>query len=470
MVAASHVAALIAALCRPKVVLGQSYHELSEPIIDGCYFRHRSYRGDSLPGPIVDVKDYKECQFLCQRNTRCYYSTYIERHRHCWLNGKDAVFDNKGAHGMITGPKYCQQIPAGCTELPDPGFPGSNPDESEKMWPSHRVPDKMECWPRNSSKGWYDTCPQLTTLEDSDAGWPGVCTGLYEVRLKYGQDCRTECVKQTWCSVYVVVNNSAQTCWHGEGVNCYQRENFPGVVRAQRVMHGEVRVLANITGVQVFGLRRAFDQNFFVDQQEEAVKACRNDCYSNIECQYWQYSRMFGCYVENPNLKDDRYLDNSISAGVVPYPPSKKYWKPSRWGFSFIAGEYIQHVCPGYGGVPKHFSESFVPKDLQYARREDYRQMMIDNMRAQFPDVQAAPAKIPGFARLDDESSASSAAARAVADEAKSAGSSVLIYAVASAGMLVAFVVGSLRFARSDGYRGAQYRAQNAVEILSTEA
>lgn len=59
---------------------------------------------------------------------------------------------------------------------------------------------------------------------------------------------------------------------------------------------------------------------------------CRNWCYSNIDCQYWQYSKE-GCFVE----------DNLFRAEYPLTVPSGATYVTNN---EFQLGEYIQHYCP----------------------------------------------------------------------------------------------------------------------------
>jgi hypothetical protein len=154
-------------------------------------------------------------------------------------------------------------------------------------------------------------------------------------------------------------------------------------------MHGEVRVIANITNAQVFGLTQQFDQNYFVNQSTYAVDACRNACYSNIECAYWQYSKTSGCWTESPDLSI-----NPRNAQMVPYPVTYAAWtSQTPEAPNFIAGEYIQHVCPGFNHIPANFSLPFVPDHLQYGPRgahDPVEQAML-RYRKEFPNARPAP-------------------------------------------------------------------------------
>eukprot|EP00929_Paragymnodinium_shiwhaense_P065863 TRINITY_DN329_c0_g1_i1.p1 TRINITY_DN329_c0_g1~~TRINITY_DN329_c0_g1_i1.p1 ORF type:complete len:568 (+),score=131.27 TRINITY_DN329_c0_g1_i1:111-1814(+) len=371
-------------------------------VIDGCYYqRHKYDVNDAGQGRLnsesIPAETLQDCQKLCQEDSACYFFTYYSQTKACFKLGKEAIYDPADTEGSFAGPKFCPDVPTGCTEIPDRGFPGRTPDETEMLFTqAHRQPTKLECWPRNSTKGWYDSCPIRTVLEDSQWGWPGLCEGLTARTgpqrkpetpvLPTGETCESDCIKDPTCSVWVVVNNSDKACWHGLGQSCYFRDpTFPGVVHAQRIMHGEVRVLANLTHTQIWGLQRAFDSNYFVKQQPDAVHACRNHCYSNLECAYWQYSSITGCWTEDPDLK--------TSTELVSYPLTQKVaTDDSRMAKFIIAGEYIQHVCPGKHEVPNQFSNSFIPSNLRYVEKEPMTAAQLYNeFRAAHPEVGPAP-------------------------------------------------------------------------------
>merc|ERR1712110_933037 len=97
------------------------------------------------------------------------------------------------------------------------------------------------------------------------------------------------------------------SCWQGMGFNCFGSRPGFTPVRAQRFQHGQVRVLQDLKGWQIFGLTRVFTTNgagYFdgqADAEEKSVNACKNQCYSDIKCDYWSYSIWFGCWIEDTN-------------------------------------------------------------------------------------------------------------------------------------------------------------------------
>lgn len=373
-------------------------------VLDGCYYQQHKYDINSqgagrLHNEAISAETHKECQQKCQEDASCYYFTFYSNSKKCYKLGEAAIYENS-APDAICGPKTCPTVPSGCYEIAKSGFPGSTPDETESLFPSHRQPAKLECWPRNDQAGGYDTCKQRTVLEDSKYGWPAFCQGLTArtgperkaetPELPAGETCESDCIKDPLCAVWVIVNDDNKACWQGTGEKCFQRKGFVGVVEAQRIMHGEVRVLANITGIQicendaVCHLTKAFDSNYFVKQDPDAISACRNHCYSNLQCQYWQYSSITGCWTEEANI--------NAGTDAVPYPLTTSVaTKNSRMAKFIMAGEYIQHVCKGVHNVPDEFSAARTPDDLDYVKPAETVAEVYREYQQAYPEVHGAP-------------------------------------------------------------------------------
>jgi len=163
--------------------------------------------------------------------------------------------------------------------------------------------------------------------------------------LRPDETCQSRCFRSPLCGVWAVENSTAanaeMTCWQGMfGQNCYDTSNGlnppPGAYfRAQRVMHGSVRVLTNIAHMQIMNLTQAFGISHHSDEKEGA-EACRLTCISYLLCQYWQYSDVYGCYVESPFHHSVAYplVNNGIGLSTTSYRAT-----------TFKVGEYIQHTC-----------------------------------------------------------------------------------------------------------------------------
>merc|ERR1740121_1458885 len=106
----------------------------------------------------------------------------------------------------------------------------------------------------------------------------------------------------------------------------------------QRIQHGHVRVLMDLAGWQIIGLTRAFHsgQAYFKDEQG-AANACKLHCYSDINCQFWQYAPDYGCWVED------------ASQGYWPQYPLTLDFASRETPFALNCrhGEFVQHKCIG---------------------------------------------------------------------------------------------------------------------------
>lgn len=320
-------------------------------IIQDCFYKGaRYYSPFSLKFRKNNVY---ECQKQCVLNATwgCEYFGFNPFTGSCYLAGSDAHFTTYLGEGLYTGPRVCSKLPAGCSEVPSTDFPAQDELASKLAWPSHKVPAKLECWPKNYSSGSYASCPVVTVLEDTAAGWPGKCLGLSKVIVPNSETCKSICEKSPSCSVWQVATNDnyVDECWissFSAGEFCYTRAGankdanpFFNPKAAQRIMHGEVRVLKKLAFVQIIGLVQTFDQNYFI-KQEEAVEACKKACYSDLGCQWWTYSKAFGCFVEN--AKESK----------LPVPLTfANYRNDTNFAQSVVAGEYIQHYCPLWGGL-----------------------------------------------------------------------------------------------------------------------
>merc|ERR1712232_1212973 len=160
-----------------------------------------------------------------------------------------------------------------------------------------------------------------------------------------GDGCAETCSENPYCGVWQYVKDT-DSCWQGVGYDCYSQEGdrqlIPG--GAQRLMHGECRLLKDFAGWQIEGLRHvdsgygdANDKN----NQTLAIENCKKVCYSNIRCQYWSFSKdeagNGGCWLEDPE-----------GGYTVKYPLTTanalKSSSDSDFASTVIAGEYIQHL------------------------------------------------------------------------------------------------------------------------------
>lgn len=228
-------------------------------------------------------------------------------------------------------------LPWDAANVPGPGWPAATAEESNAAWPAGQQPSSLVAWPQTVDDR-PAACWNTTVLEDTHNGWPGQCVGLSRVDWADNvTKCEQACQDEPLCSVWQF--NNRTRCWTGRGRECDFRDANDDVVveRAQRLQHGVVRVLKNMQGWHVDVLRPlGFWHTGGVD---EGVTHCRNWCYSDIRCQYWQYGSD-GCWVEDPNYylwRNVRYPLTTERGGAT---------SQSDWAKTMVAGEYIQHICP----------------------------------------------------------------------------------------------------------------------------
>jgi len=309
-----------------------------------CFYKGFQYTPD-IAGTNTQAANMQECQSKCREIEACKVFAYFPYTRDCYFGDVNArmVESTSGAiSGYAVCPAPTQTPPERCrTELPNDGFPGLNPSASQAAWPGGRQPWSLECWPKNWTGG-YIPCRKVQVLEDTNNKWPGKCIGLVrqEGSAYVTADpntksaCQQDCMQNPLCASWQT--GFYGKCWQGVGENCYVRENF-NPVGAQRFQHGEVRKLMDLAGWQIVGLHQVFNNadDYFL-QDADAVNACKAHCYSDIRCQYWQYSTVYGCYVED-----------STKEYSPPYPLTLDWaYRSTAFALSCIAGEFVQHYCP----------------------------------------------------------------------------------------------------------------------------
>jgi len=95
----------------------------------------------------------------------------------------------------------------------------------------------------------------------------------------------------------------------------------------------------SLKGMEVKNLRQDFDADYY-RRRNDAVEACKFECYSDVQCTYWLYSTSDGCWLEDPPMHSP------------PYPlTSSDVNSNSDFARSVIAGEYILHRCPENDGT-----------------------------------------------------------------------------------------------------------------------
>jgi hypothetical protein len=97
-------------------------------------------------------------------------------------------------------------------------------------------------------------------------------------------------------------------------------------------------MLMRLKGMEIRNLKMVFDASYF-SKRDDAIQNCKDVCYSDILCQFWQYNGEDGCFVENPPMH------------TVAYPLTLNDVRTdSDFARTVIAGEYILHRCPKHDG------------------------------------------------------------------------------------------------------------------------
>eukprot|EP00435_Cladocopium_sp_Y103_P047996 s1160_g14.t1 len=311
----------------------------------GCY-----HYGFAFTNPLTNVSGNPfqklsayECQMQCKNTVGCSNFGFYPVSGSCYLGHGGVLYAAKGA---VAGPKECPVLNKACTELPDASFPADTPPQTMQAWPGGVQPTPLQCWPRRSD-GLLSRCRNQTAivLEDTQDGWPGQCDGMVKItNLKGGETCQTRCMLTPLCSVWAIESTTdrygATTCWHGMlGYNCSYNPTGMRPIRAQRLQHGTYRVLMNSAGVQLLGLHNSFRGTVFKNW-EEGAKHCKLECRSFLLCQFWQYSRTYGCFLEMPQRSEVGYPLTTTG-------PFASVNKNSQAAQDIVAGEMLQHNCIG---------------------------------------------------------------------------------------------------------------------------
>lgn len=206
-------------------------------------------------------------------------------------------------------------------------------------------PAHMAAWPKNGNKP--GPCWKVTVKRDHAAGWPGQCLDLTKYTPSSSdvtvtaEVCQQQCVADPECSVWQFVDAG---CFKGQGTKCYGRDGSSvNVTGAQRFQRGDVTVLKNMKDTWVFGLKNL--GTFSAGDAAIGADRCRDWCYSDLNCEYWQYGKD-GCWVETVgNLASNPLIAGtsfSASEGAV----SASVTGSGNEARTIDKAEYIQHTCP----------------------------------------------------------------------------------------------------------------------------
>lgn len=300
----------------------------------GCFFY--GYRFNTLDidthSPLPDVASVRQCQGLCAAADGCKLFAYFAATSLCWLGGDaTALVADTGA---TSGPRACPAVSPLCTTTPDSSFPGATAKATFLAWPGAALqPPPLQCWPRDKS-GKPSPCGHLTILDDSHAGWNGACLGLKEVSEPHSETCGMSCQENPECpSFQTVISEGLMRCWHGVGIKCDDAPRGLEILSAKRFMRGTYRVLMPLLQITIVGMTKVGNAVSTQENQIDAVRNCNHTCLSDVKCQAWQYSAVWGCYAD--------------IGGIIKYPaisPSVFYYN-STFVERVVAGEYIQRFC-----------------------------------------------------------------------------------------------------------------------------
>jgi len=242
------------------------------------------------------------------------------------------------------------------TDLPTSAFPGPTAAASNAAWATGQQPAHMSAWPQlgyGSQNRSIEPCWKKTVLHDTVNGWPGLCVGLKQLEgFDSEASCEQWCSRDPRCPVWQFNNQTYPgTCWVGLGTKCAMRGGTSTITvqRSQRLMHGDVLILKNLSGWKINNLKNL--GQFDSGNEVLGIERCKAFCYSFIGCEYWQYASgtgpEAGCYVQATfwTTEGGKYPDRKVqyplttTGGATPNP-------------LYANGEYIQHYCPPYQTQP----------------------------------------------------------------------------------------------------------------------
>lgn len=205
-------------------------------------------------------------------------------------------------------------------------------------------------WPKDANDKALPCAHSTKVLEDKASGWPAKCMNLAQVQDAKitnftAAQCSAACVKNPQCEAWQLTpvgycwvsipGNRGTNCWGGEG----RVSSFSAGQRIQRGLIKQVKSLSGwwvaTTGDKLTG---NYLKNIGVMGSSDAQKnreRCRDQCYSDISCRYWQYGGAganSGCWLE------------AAPSYVVPDPAPMTQDSDDARTNAF--GEQIDHICP----------------------------------------------------------------------------------------------------------------------------
>eukprot|EP00928_Gymnodinium_smaydae_P099451 TRINITY_DN948_c0_g2_i1.p1 TRINITY_DN948_c0_g2~~TRINITY_DN948_c0_g2_i1.p1 ORF type:complete len:823 (-),score=129.79 TRINITY_DN948_c0_g2_i1:219-2624(-) len=309
---------------------------------------------------------WQACQVSCAITPGCAYFTFNYKTFTCSYAGalaKPVPNWRMNSGAAVCPPAEHAPVDPCSNEVARDGFPGVNAAASNSHWRSGKQPESLQCWPKEAN-GDPAPCEYSTVIEDSANGWPGQCRSM--PTLTNVPSCDESCEQNPECQSWSTSHSG--TCYQGLGLNCYLPASWKPQ-RAQRLLHGTVRVLMNMTGWQLQGLTKVWDPfgDGYFKTNYESTQHCKLACYSDIHCQYWSYSSWYGCWIETKEHRVQYPLTLSVATR------NSKFAQTSASKSKHVVfGEMIQHICE----KPTEFASEGWPKP--YCALENYAMTPLD--------------------------------------------------------------------------------------------
>jgi len=264
---------------------------------------------------VTSATTVPECKKACVDSDTCKQFSFLVDV--CKLGDEDFGKHLTKTEKAISGPKECTEPASACSNKPGNGFPAATIAESPGAWSSGFQPTNMQCWGRTSAGGFQETehVKKLEGVEEVTK-----CDGMVATELT-GKTCEEHCKADINCAAWKL--RSDGICLTGQGINCFSGSGY-SVQSGGRFQHGDVEVLMDLKGKRVTGLLEVFgtEDVAALGTREKAEAACRNACYSDVMCEYWNFVENTGCFIEKrdheiayPLLASQITAENGVTAG-----------------------------------------------------------------------------------------------------------------------------------------------------------
>lgn len=314
----------------------------------GCLIEGMRYTDPMNGVAPTNAANATACQNLCEKHAGCLGFTYYPNSGACYFSTTGAGAKLTPTSGSVgdpmaySGPPVCADPSPACpAKITATVWPADNVEDSMAAFNIGYQPVKNQCWPMTASDGSKGNCDDISTLDDTDLGWPGRCLGMTKFTLQDNQSCEEACLADVYCPGYQV--GSDESCWHGLGRGCFNAARWNESwtpVKAKRFQRGKIHVLKKLVNVQVEGLQNVFDKATY-DKMSDPASQCRKACYAVFGCQYWQLNNETGCWVELPYVTKVQYP--LTTAGLLDH---------TTLAPNFVDGEFIQHSCLALPVIP----------------------------------------------------------------------------------------------------------------------